>query len=455
MSESSLKSLFHPTSIAIIGASNKSNRIGYHVVQSLLRGKFPGPIYPINPRLQTLLGLPVFPTIEAVPGPVNLAIIVLRKNRVIDAVVACGRKEVSSIIVMSSGFSEAGDLALEEQLKHCVQKYEMRMLGPNCAGFASTWEHIYASFENRVHRGHLALISQSGAMCAVILALARSVGLGLSLFVSYGNAADVEPNEILQYLKTHKPTQLIGCYLEGITSARQFLAAAQEIAPHKPIVVLKPGETTAASRAIRAHTGALAGIQAVYSGAFRQAGILQASTLDELIDVCYLLDTQPLPRGRRIGIITNSGGPGVLAVDACARAKLDIAPFTSTLVRSIEELLPPVGPLTNPVDLGPEGTPESYRRVTELLLTNSHVDMVLVLCVPTAFSDIREISKSVIQAKSVNSQKPLVTSWLAGDIVQEGLALLAKAAIPNFPSPQRAADALNLIAQRAEWLRAR
>ncbi len=455
MSKGSLNSLFHPTSIAIIGASNKSDRIGYQVVRSLLKGKFPGLIYPINPRLQTLLGLPVFPTIEAVPGRVTLAIIVLRKDRVIEAITACGRKEVSSIIVMSSGFSETGDLALEEQLKQCVQKYTMRMLGPNCAGFASTWEHIYASFENRIQKGHLAFISQSGAMCAVILALARSAGLGFSLFVSYGNAVDVEPDEILQYLKTHDPTQLIGCYLEGITSARRFLSVAQEITPHKPIVVLKPGETIAASQAIRAHTGALAGKQAVYSGAFRQAGILQASSLDEFIDVCHLLDSQPLPWGRRIGIITNSGGPGVLAVDACAKVKLDVVPFASTLVRKIEAFLPPICPVTNPVDVGPEGTPESYRRVTELLLTDSNIDMVLVLCVPTAFSDIREISKSIIKAKSVNSQKPLVTSWLAGDIVQEGLPLLAKAAIPNFPSPQRAANALNLIAQRAEWLRAR
>jgi acyl-CoA synthetase (NDP forming) len=448
----SLDSLFRPKSIAVIGASDKPDRIGYQVMRSLQLGKFPGTIYPINPRLKTVLGLSAYPSIEVVPEDINLAIVVLRKERVLDAIEASGRKGVQSVIVMSSGFSELGDDVAEAELLKLVQKYGMRMLGPNCAGYASTWENIYASFENRLHQGHLAFITQSGAMTAVVLALARAVGLGLSIFVSYGNAADVGPEELLQYLQSHKPTQIIGGYLEGITNARQFLSVAQKITPHKPLVVLKPGDTIEASRAIRTHTGAMAGDQAIYMGAFRQAGILQASSLDEFIDACQVLVTQPLPTGKRIGIITNAGGPGVLAVDACAQVGLDVRQFPANLVKTFKAFLPPFCPMGNPVDVGPEGTPEIYQRVTEILLQSSDIDMVLVLNVPTAFSSITAISKAIGEAKKANPQKPLITCWLAGDIVEEGLPILAQGEIPSFASPKRAAKALHFLSQRAEWL---
>jgi acetyl-CoA synthetase (ADP-forming) len=449
----SLDSLFKPKSIAIVGASDKSDRIGFQVIKSLKVGKFQGAIYPVNPRIKTVLELPVFTSIESIPGDVDLAIIGLRKDRVLEAINACGHKGVQFVIVMSSGFSELGEDALEQALVEQVHHYGMRMLGPNCAGFASTWDGIYASFENRLKKGHLAFISQSGAMCAVILALARTVGLGFSIFVSYGNQADIGPEEILQFLDTHTPTKLIGWYLEGITDARQFISIAKSITHHKPLVVLKPGKTPQATYAIRSHTGTMAGEQAIYTGAFRQAGILQATNLDEFIDACQILVTQPLPKGNRVGIITNSGGPGVLAVDACAQMRLAVPPFSASLITQLEEDLPPFCPLRNPVDLGPEGTPETYQRISELLLNDAELDMVLILCVPTAFSSIQSITKSVIAAKKANPQKPLVTCWLADDIVEEGLPLLIKAGIPNFPTPQRAAKALQFLHYRAEWLR--
>ncbi len=453
MTSTSLDPLFQPKSIVVIGASDKSNRIGFQVMRSLQLGKFPGTIYPVNPRLKTVLGLSAYPSIDVVPGDIDLAIIVLRKERVLDAVDASGRKGVKSVIVMSSGFSELGDNAAEGELFKLVQKHGMRMLGPNCAGYASTWEHIYASFENRLQRGHMAFITQSGAMSAVVLALARAAGLGISIFVSYGNAADIGPEDLLQYLQSHKPTQIIGGYLEGITNARQFLSIAQLITPHKPLVVLKPGDTIEASRAILTHTGAMAGEQAIYTGAFRQAGILQATSLDEFIDACQVLVTQPLPTGKRVGIITNAGGPGVLAVDACAQVGLDVSPFPTNLVKTFKAFLPSFCPMGNPVDVGPEGTPEIYQQVTEVLLMHSDIDMVLVLNVPTTFSSISAISKAIREAKKANPQKPLITCWLAGDIVEEGLPILAQRGITNFPSPKRAAKALHFLSQRAEWLR--
>ncbi len=455
MASTSLDSLFRPKSIAVIGASDKPSRIGYQVIRSLQSGKFPGIIFPVNPRLKTVLGLSAYPSIDVIPGEIDLAIIVLRKERVLDAIDASGRKGVQSLIVMSSGFSELGDETTENKLIKLVQKHGMRMLGPNCAGYASTWENIYASFENRLQRGHLAFITQSGAMSAVVLALARAVGLGLSIFVSYGNAVDVGPEELLQYLQSHKPTQIIGGYLEGITNARQFLSVAQKITPHKPLVVLKPGDTKEASRAIRTHTGAMAGDQAMYAGAFRQAGILQATSLDEFVDACQVLATQPLPTGKRVGIITNAGGPGVLTVDACAQMDLDVSPFPTNLVKTFKAFLPSFCPMENPVDVGPEGTPEIYQRVTEVLLLYSDIDMVLVLNVPTAFSSVSAISKAIGEAKKLNPLKPLIACWLAGDIVEEGLPILAQHNIPNFPSPKRAAKALHFLSQRAEWLHSR
>lgn len=450
---SSLESLFQPKSIAIIGASDKPDRIGFQVIKSLLLGAFQGAIYPINPRIKTVLNLPAYTSIEAVPGEVDLAIIVLRKERVLDAIDACSCKGVRSVIIMSSGFSEVGDDATEQALVQKVHQYSMRMLGPNCAGFASTWEGIYASFENRLQKGHLAFISQSGAMCAVILALAQAVGLGFSMFISYGNQADIGPEEILQYLVVHTPTKLIGWYLEGITNAHQFISIAKSLSRQKPLVVLKPGETLQAAHAIHSHTGTMAGEQAIYAGAFRQSGILQATNLDEFIDACHILATQPLPKGNRVGIITNSGGPGVLAVDACAQMRLDVTPFPAPLITKLEEVLPPFCSVLNPVDVGPEGIPEIYQRVTELLLDNQGLDMLLILCAPTPFSSIQSISKSIVKAKKTNLKKPLVTCWLAGDIVKEGLPLLIQAGIPNFPTPQRAAKALQFLHYRADWLR--
>jgi acyl-CoA synthetase (NDP forming) len=448
----SLSPLFQPHSIAVIGATDKPNRIGYQVVRSLIQGEFNGSIYPINPRLKRLFELTTFPSVEAVPDEIDLAIIILRKDHVLNAVDECGRKGVKAIIVMSSGYSELGDLTTEQKLGTRVKEYGMRMLGPNCAGFAAIKERIYASFENRLQPGHLAFLSQSGAMCAVVLAMARSVGLGFSMFVSYGNATDIGPEEILHYLGEHPPTKLIGCYLEGIKNARQFLSMAQSITPFKPVVVLKPGETQAASQAIQSHTGAMAGVHALYAGAFRQGGVLQTHTLDEFIDVCLILSNQKLPQGNRVGIITNSGGPGVLAVDACTQSGLHVISFPDPLVKEFASFLTPIGPIVNPVDLGPEGSPSTYQQVTEILLKHSDVDIVLVLCVPTAFSDIKAISNAIVQAQKCNPQKPLITCWLAEDIVAEGVRVLTKAGIPNFTTPQRAANALKFLRQRVEWL---
>jgi acyl-CoA synthetase (NDP forming) len=452
--KSPLTPLLNPKSVAVIGASDKTGRIGFVVVNSLVQGGFPGPIFPVNPRLTRLLDMPAYPSIEDISDEVDLAIIVLRRELVLQAMEACGRKGVKAVIVMSSGFSELGDLETEEKLAAKAKQYGIRFLGPNCAGYAAPWENVYASFENRVQQGHLGFISQSGAMCAVFLALARAESLGLSMFVSYGNAADVGPDELLKYLEKHRPSHIITGYLEGLVprQARQFLSAARSITPHKPILILKPGNTSAGTRAIASHTGALAGEQAIYSGAFRQAGILQANTLYEFIDASKTLTTLSLPAGDRVAIMTNSGGPGVLAVDACARAGLTVPPFSSTFMKQLQTTLPPSCSVDNPVDVGPEGNEATYQQMVQLLLANDETDIVLVVCVPPAFSDIRAITKAVIAAKRTRPSKPLATCWMAGDIVAESLPLLEKASIPNFPTPQRAATALSFLVQRARWL---
>ena len=451
----SLSPMFQPKSVAVIGASDRPGRIGFEVVKSLVKGGFSGSIYPVNPRLTNLLGLPAFPSVEALPAPVDLAIVILRKERVFGAVEACGRKGVRAVIVMSSGFSELGDEEAERRLAGLARQWGMRMLGPNCAGFAATWEGVYASFESRIKKGHIAFLSQSGAMCAVVLALARAEGLGLSFFISYGNAADVGPEELLRYLEGHSSTRVVSCYVEGLKHARRFLNAASSLAPRKPVVVLKPGGTQEAARAIKSHTGALAGEQVLYEGAFRQAGVLQAHSLEEFIDACKVLSTQPLPMGNRVAIVTNSGGPGVLAVDACARAGLKVPPLSPALSGRLASFLPPVCPVGNPVDVGPESGGEAYRRVVEELLASPEVDMTLVVCVPPVFADISDISRAVVEARKRNPANPLITCWLAGDIVEQGLPILSQAGIPNFPTPRRAASALTFLLRRAQWLRSR
>lgn len=450
--QSSLSPLFQPRSVAVIGATDKAGRIGFQLVKNLVSGQFPGPIYPINPRLTKLLNQPAYASLKDVPSDVDLGIIVIHKDRVLNTVEECGRKGLRAVIIMSSGFSELGDEKLEAELTARVRHYGMRMLGPNCAGFVAPWEQVYSSFENRIQKGHLAFISQSGAMCGVVLALARAEQLGFSMFVSYGNAADVGPEEILLYLGGHEPTKLVGCYVEGLRNARKFLSVAREIGLAKPILILKPGDTPAAIRAIKSHTGTLAGKQAIYSGAFRQSRVLQANTLEEFIDACKVLMNLPLPSGNRVGIVTNSGGPGVLAVDACARASLQVPTFNPSLVKRFKSFLSPVLPMSNPVDVGPEGDAKIYQQTIELLLASNVVDMVLVLCAPTTFGDIRAVSKAVVKVKKDYPAKPLATCWLAGDIVAEGIPILTKAGIPNFATPQRAATALHHLVLRAQWI---
>ncbi|MFX1563122.1 MAG: acetate--CoA ligase family protein [Promethearchaeota archaeon] len=449
---SSLSPLFQPHSIAVIGATDKAGRIGFQLVKNLVNGRFPGKVYPINPHLTELMDQPVYASVEDVPSDVDLGIIVIHKKRVLDAVEACGRKGVRAVIIMSSGFSELGDEKLEAEITRRVRHYNMRMLGPNCAGFVAPWEQVFSSFENRIQKGHLAFISQSGAMCAVVLALARAEQLGFSMFISYGNAADLGPEELLQYLGNHEPTKMIGCYVEGLRNARRFLTVARKIGIKKPILILKPGDTPAAIRAIKSHTGALAGEQAIYSGAFRQSHVLQAHTLEEFIDASKVLMNLPLPSGNRVGIVTNSGGPGVLAVDACSRVQLQVPIFKPSLVKQFKSFLPPVLPLSNPVDVGPEGDARIYQQTIQLLLASRVVDIVLVLCVPTTFADICAISKAVVKVHKEYPETPLATCWLAGDIVSEGLPILAKAGIPNLPTPQRAATALHYLVLRAQWI---
>jgi len=317
-----LKSLFEPRAVAVIGASSKKGKIGYEILRNMVDGQFGGAIYPVNPHEEVILGLNVYRSISDVPDAVDTCIITVPPEVVPQVLLECGRKKVKGAVIISAGFSEIGNLELEKQVLESALKGGVRVIGPNCAGIINTEKRLYATIESRIAPGSIAFITQSGALGGAVLAWAREQRMGFSKFVSYGNRSDVDEAELLEYLSEDRQTRVIAVYIEGLRDGRRFIQVAKRVSMAKPILAIKSGYSSEGSRATLSHTGAMAGSDKIYDGAFRQAGIIRAEDVDDLLDMAKALSCQPPSRGDRIGVVTNSGGPGVMMVDALARLGL-------------------------------------------------------------------------------------------------------------------------------------
>ena len=440
-----IEAFFQPQSVAVIGASTNATKLGHAVVANLIDGGFlqdGRAIYPINPKASEILGLKAYPSVLDVEDSIDLAIIVIPYPHVPQALRICGEKGIQSVIVISAGFREAGmeGLERERELVEIARSYGLRLIGPNCLGVIDTFTPLNASFSAGMPpQGPMAFMSQSGALGTAILDWAQAGRLGLSKFVSLGNKADVDEVDLLRAWADDETSKVILCYIEGLPDGQEFIRVARQVSKHKPIVALKSGVTQAGSRAVSSHTGSLAGSEQAYEAAFRQAGVVRAGSLQDLFDYALAFAYLPPLQGDRIAIITNAGGPGILATDALEQADLQLARFDVECIQALEQFLPDAASAANPVDVLGDARADRYRFALERVLADPHVDGVLVILTPQAMTEIPETAE-VIGELARKADVPVIACFMGEARVEEGTRILERYRVPNFGFPERAAQ---------------
>ena len=457
MPDASLDALFRPSSIAVVGASRRPDTIGYQIVDNLLRHGYTGVIYPVNPSARAVHSIPAYPTVESIPGDVELAVIVVPKEGVLDVVDACGRKGVRGLVVISAGFKEVGGRGVERErvLAEKARALGMRVVGPNCMGILNTNPaySMNATFApSKPPPGPMSFMSQSGAMGVTILDYAAEFGIGIHHFVSVGNKMDISGNDLLEYWEDDPGTQVVLMYLESFGNPRRFTSIARRVTRKKPIVVVKSGRTRAGARAASSHTGALAGLDIAVDALLAQCGVLRAESVHELFDIAMALEEQPIPRGNRVAIVTNAGGPGIMIADACESAGLEVvelAPETQTRLR---EVFPAETSVHNPVDMIASATSESYRVALELVLRDPNVDAAIAAFVPPLGVRQVDVASSIVEASTHEGDKPILAVLMGRSGLPEGRAELNAAGIPAYTFPESAAGALKAMVHYRRWL---
>ncbi|NJE10940.1 acetate--CoA ligase family protein [Thermococcus sp. MAR1] len=433
---------FYPSSVAVFG-SFKKGAIAYEILRNIVEGGFEGEIIPVNPKGGTVkISGRTFQIREQLDEPVDSAIIAIPAKFVPALIDEIGPL-IKGAVVISAGFSEVGNEELERELLEKAKKHGVRVIGPNCAGIFGVHGKFFGSFEVRVKPGGLALISQSGAFGGAALAMGNDEGIGFSAFVSYGNAADLNESDFLEYFADDENTKAIALYIEGVKDGRRFLKALRYASTKKPVIILKAGKSASGAKAAASHTGSLAGSYEIYRAAFRQAGAIEVEEMEELFDAAKAFEMYTRA-GKRVAVITNSGGPGVLATDKLERLGLEMVRLSDETIEELRSFLPPQCSVKNPIDLIADADYERYRRTIEVVCGDKNVDSLLVICVPPIFIPSEEIAKAVIEAEC---DKPVIVNFMAGDLVREGVRLLEEHGIKNFPTPERAARALSWLAR--------
>ena len=452
----SLRPFFEATSVAVVGASRRRGSIGGELFRNVVAGDFLGAAYPVNRSGESVAGVRAYTSLAEIPETVDLAVIALPAERVLEAAEDALRAGVRAVIVISAGFAEVGSEGLErqEQLLALVRASGARLIGPNCLGIAVAGPSLNATFAARfAPSGNIGFSSQSGALAIAVLEAAEARGLGLSSFVSIGNKADVSSNDLLEWWEDDRATQVVLLYLESFGNPRRFGQLARRVARRKPILALKSGTTTIGQRAASSHTAALAGSDAAVEALFHQAGVIRATSLEELIDVATLLSTQPEPQGRRVAVLTNAGGLGILCADACDAAGLELPELSDETRAALAALLSPEASLANPVDMLGGATPETYAEALRPLLRDPHVDAVITLFVPTVTAGAEDVARAIDDvAVAAGAGKPVLAVLMTAEGVPAAFRR-SESRIAAFTYPESAARALGRVAGRADWLR--
>ena len=437
---------FAPRTIAVIGASAREGSVGRSLLENL--HEFDGRVFPINPKHTAVLRLPAFARIADVPESVELAVIATPATFVPGIVRECVEAGVKAAIIHSAGFRECGPdgAALETEILAEARKGGLRIIGPNCLGLMVPHQRLNATFAPTMARpGNVAFISQSGALCTAVLDWSLRENVGFSAMVSVGSMIDVGWADLITSLGDDPHTRSILIYMESIGDARAFLSAAREVAWSKPIIVVKAGRTEAAAKAAASHTGALTGSDAVIDAAFRRVGVLRVETIEDLFDMAEVLGKQPRPRGPRLGVVTNAGGPAALAIDRLVAAGGEVAPLTDKTIAELDRVLPPHWSLGNPVDILGDADEWRYAKAVEIVVADPTTDGVLVVLTPQAMSDALGTAEKIKGLLRPNSEKPMLASWMGATAVEAGERLLNDAGIPTFKFPDRAAQAFGYM----------
>ncbi len=461
-----LDRFFNPKSVAVIGASHHKEKLGFLVYDNIRKYGYKGKLYGVNIKggsahisrkksgAQNMCGIPLYKTVGDIPGPIDLAVVVIPAKAVPQIVKDCGKKGITSVIIISAGFSETGaeGKKLEEKIADLSHKYGIRILGPNCLGIIDSWSKMNASFaESMPDKMKISLLSQSGAICTAILDWANSEEIGFSRFISLGNKLDIDENDVLAYLARDTKTKVVLAYLESIADGQKFMDNARNLALKKPFIMVKSGRTSEGAKSISSHTGSIAGSDIVIDTALRQSGVIRAESLEDLFDLAKIFAFSPEMKGKNVAVISNAGGPAVMLADTIGQSRLKLAKFEPKTRKILEETLPPEAATHNPVDVIGDARADRYETATCEVLKDENVDAAIVVLTPQVMTEIEATAKVINKAKKYG--KPLAVSFIGGEKVGDGRKILEDFEIPSYEFPERAIKALEALFEYYEFKR--
>lgn len=453
-----MRYLMEPTGVAIIGASQDFSTINGKILKYLLKHNYQGKIYPVNPKYQEISGLACYPSVEAIPEQVDLALIAIAAARVPRILRDCGKKGIKRAIIFSSGFAETGDKALQLELKDIAKEYNMRLIGPNCLGMLNVSTGLMASFSgslemDKVKAGPVALVSQSGAVGFMLFNLLQEAGVGVNFVVTTGNEVDMTAGEGLSYVVENPNTKVILSYLEGLRDGESFRKTAEQAANlGKPIIALKVGNSASGQKAAATHTAALTGSGAAYKSYFEKMGIFQANDSDDIVDLAQAFIPGKLPKGNRVGIVTMSGGVGILLADRSEEVNLQVPELSEALQEEVRKVIPAFGSAINPVDVTAQSLNQGdeFKKCLQILLASDELDMLIVAITMATGKMAEKIGRDIAES-ALGTDKPLVVSWSVGQVAKPGFDELQEAGVPLYHSPARAAKAVGALYRYANF----
>jgi acetyltransferase len=450
-----LEYFFNPQSVAVIGASRNPVKVGYSILSNIIDSGYCGKIYPVNPKAEEVLGYKCYSSVLEIDDDLDLAIIALPARFVNQTIKECAEKNLKSAIVISAGFKEIGieGARLERELIALCKKYNIDLLGPNCLGMITTFTPINASFASKMPlRGPVGFISQSGALCTGILDWSLEENIGFSRFISLGNKAGLDETDFIMALAEDIETKVILCYVEGIKNGENFLKNVNKATREKPVVIIKSGVSAAGARAASSHTGTLAGLDQAYETAFKQVGVIRAAQMEELFDLAEAFSKTSLPKGNRVAIITNAGGPGIIATDAADKYGLKLAAFSHEMIDKLSEGLPTEAGKHNPIDVLGDARADRFKFTLEIAAQDDNIDCIIVLLTVQAMTEIETTAEVIANIKQ-QSNKPIITSFIGGIDARKGDNKLRAAGIANFPFPERAVAVMSQLAKYSAYLK--
>ncbi|MBM4055624.1 MAG: CoA-binding protein [Planctomycetes bacterium] len=448
-----LEHFFSPKTVVVVGASREKGKVGHDILKNLVQYGYKGRIYPVNPKAEEIVGLKTYSGLNEIHDKLDLAIIVVPAHCVGEIIDECAEKKIDSIIVISAGFKESGvEGAIREQyLYQKITRHSMRLLGPNCLGLIDTQSCLNASFAaDMPEKGNIAFFSQSGALCTAILDWAADECVGFSKFISMGNKTDINEVDLINAMHEDENTKVILGYLEGVKNGKDFIAVARKVSKKKPLILVKSGGTAAGSKAASSHTGTLAGSERAFDAAFKQSGVIRAHTIEQLFDFARIFSYQQLPKGARVALVTNAGGPGIIAADAIERSVLKMAELSKDTIETLRRSLPSMANVYNPIDVLGDAKSDRYRFVIENVIKDPNVDAILAILTPQAMTEIEKTAEVICEIAN-RTDKTIATSFMGGKRTESALKIMCQKKVPNYPFPERAISAIEAMYKYTLW----